>query len=76
MRFKTGDIIQASDTLPCIVIIAGLGTDEVYDVYVLDSTFNLDVKYLRDTWDLHDGKPVPRKIGSIHPEFVDLFLGD
>ena len=79
MRFKKGDIIKAPLKYPYVIIGLDPGSEAecvAYLIYVIDSHFPFDSRYLRDTWDLkEDTGGAPKKIGSIHPGFVDLFLG-
>ena len=78
MRFEKGDVIQASNTYPCIVVGVSSIPTETYTVWVINPTFPYDLKYLKAGWDIVDdeGKSgIPEKVGSVHPEFVDLFLG-
>lgn len=78
-RFKKGDIIRTSATHPCIVLGESSGSDPkwvVYDIFVVDPTFSAGIKCLYCRWDMDEDIFHPKKVGEIHPEFVDLFLGE
>jgi len=79
MRFEKGDIIQASNTYPCIVAGVSSIPAEIYTVWVINPNLPHDSKYSKDEWDIAGDMRVsggiPKKVGSVHPEFVDLFLG-
>ncbi len=72
-RFKKGDIIQSPTTYPCIVI-GWVSEPEVYNVCVINPTFSCKFDYSICHWDLREDSGIPKRVGGIRPEFVDLFL--
>lgn len=76
--FKKGDIIKSLKSYPCIVLEVSYGFQN-YTIWVVDPTYPGDPSWLKCQWPIADDEKVsgiPKKIGRIHPEFIDLFLGD